>query len=62
MTAEPVPLAALEAAREKLVAKIAGEMPEAHKQFLLGFKRARPTGNSSACRTQPICRPSSRSS
>jgi hypothetical protein len=42
MTAEPVPLAALEAAREKLVAKITGEMPEAHKQFLLGFKRGTP--------------------
>lgn len=42
MTAEPVPLAALEAAREKLVAKITGEMPEAHKQFLLGFKHGTP--------------------
>lgn len=42
MIAEPVPLAALEAAREKLVAKITGEMSEAHKQFLLGFKRGTP--------------------
>ncbi|MER2534758.1 MAG: nucleotidyl transferase AbiEii/AbiGii toxin family protein [Rhizobiaceae bacterium] len=42
MTAEPVPRAALEEAREALIATITGAMPEAHRQFLLGFKRGAP--------------------
>lgn len=42
MTVEPVPRAALEAAREALVATITGGMPEAHRQFLLGFKQGEP--------------------
>ncbi|MCW2247866.1 putative nucleotidyltransferase component of viral defense system [Azospirillum fermentarium] len=42
MTAEPVPLEELEAAREALIATITGAMPEEHKQFLTGFKRGTP--------------------
>lgn len=42
MTAEPVPRTALVDAREALVATISGGMPEAHRQFLLGFKRGEP--------------------
>lgn len=42
MTAEPVALDELLAARETLIATIAGGMPEAHKEFLLGFKRGAP--------------------
>ena len=42
MTVEPVPRAALEAAREALIATITGGMPEAHRQFLLGFKLGEP--------------------
>ncbi|MBP1862187.1 nucleotidyl transferase AbiEii/AbiGii toxin family protein [Rhizobium herbae] len=39
MTAEPVPLDELLAAREELIAAMAGGMPDEHKEFLLGFKR-----------------------
>jgi predicted nucleotidyltransferase component of viral defense system len=42
MTTEPVPRAALEEAREALIATITGGMPEAHREFLLGFKRGAP--------------------
>jgi predicted nucleotidyltransferase component of viral defense system len=42
MTAEPVALDELLAARETLIATIAGGMREAHKEFLLGFKRGAP--------------------
>jgi predicted nucleotidyltransferase component of viral defense system len=42
MTAEPVPLGELEAAREALIAAILGDMPQAHREFLLGFKRGVP--------------------
>jgi hypothetical protein len=42
MTAEAVTLDDLLAVRETLVAAIAGGMPEAHKKFLLGFKRGEP--------------------
>ena len=42
MTPEPVALAALEDAREALIAKMVGEMPDAHRQFLIGFKRGEP--------------------
>jgi hypothetical protein len=42
MTAEPVALDDLIAARESLIASIAGQMPEAHRRFLLGFKQGAP--------------------
>ena len=42
MTTEPVTLDALLAARETLIAAIAGDMPEAHKNFLMKFKRGEP--------------------
>lgn len=42
MTVDPVPLNDLLAAREALIATIGGEMPKAHKDFLLGFKRGQP--------------------
>jgi hypothetical protein len=42
MTTEPVTLDHLLAARETLIAAIAGDMPEAHKNLLMGFKRGEP--------------------
>lgn len=42
MTAEPVALADLEAAREAMIASILGDMPEAHRHFLISFKRGEP--------------------
>ncbi len=42
MTEEPVPLDELLAARESLIASVAGNMPTEHKEFLLGFKRGSP--------------------
>lgn len=42
MTTEPVALEALLAARGALVAAMVGGMPQAHKDFLLGFKRGVP--------------------
>ncbi len=42
MTAEPVALAELLEAREALVAIIIGGMPEAHREFLVGFKQGTP--------------------
>jgi len=42
MTTEPVTLDDLLAARETLIAAIAGDIPEAHKNFLMGFKRGEP--------------------
>jgi hypothetical protein len=42
MTAEAVELDDLLDAREALIAGIAGDMPEAHKDFLVGFKRGKP--------------------
>jgi predicted nucleotidyltransferase component of viral defense system len=42
MTTEPVALDALLAAREALVAAMVGDMPESHRNFLLGFKRGTP--------------------
>jgi predicted nucleotidyltransferase component of viral defense system len=42
MTAEPVAIDELLAARETLVAAMAGCMPEAHRRFLLSFKRREP--------------------
>jgi hypothetical protein len=42
MTAEPKALDDLLAARQALIATMAGGMPAAHKEFLLGFKRGEP--------------------
>lgn len=42
MTAEPVPLAELLAARDRLIGIIAGEMPDVHRRFLLSFERGEP--------------------
>jgi hypothetical protein len=42
MTAEPVVLDDLISARESLITSIAGQMPEAHRRFLLGFKQGAP--------------------
>lgn len=42
MTAEPVAIADLEAAREAIVAIMVADMPEEHRRFLLGFKRGKP--------------------
>jgi predicted nucleotidyltransferase component of viral defense system len=42
MTAEPVALAELLEAREALVAAIINDMPEAHREFLMGFKQGTP--------------------
>ena len=39
---ELVELADLEAAREALVTTMVGEMPDAHREFLIGFKRGEP--------------------
>lgn len=39
MTQENVELADLEATREALIATMVGEMPDAHREFLIGFKR-----------------------
>jgi Nucleotidyl transferase AbiEii toxin, Type IV TA system len=45
MTADEVTLDEPLEAREALIAAIAGEMPQAHKDFLLGFKRGKPEWN-----------------
>jgi predicted nucleotidyltransferase component of viral defense system len=42
MTTAPVALADLLAARDALIATMAGDMPEDHKKFLLGFKHGTP--------------------
>lgn len=42
MTLEAVTLDELLAVREALIASVAGEMPQAHKDFLIGFKRGAP--------------------
>lgn len=42
MTEQPVTLDELLAARESLIASVAGDMPAEHKEFLLGFKRGSP--------------------
>ena len=42
MTTGPVALDELLEAREALVAAIVGDMPEAHRDFLVGFKRGAP--------------------
>jgi predicted nucleotidyltransferase component of viral defense system len=42
MTQEPVDLADLEAARETIVTAMVSDMPDAHRHFLVGFKRGEP--------------------
>jgi len=42
MTQEPVALADLEAAREEIITAMVTDMPDAHRHFLLGFKRGEP--------------------
>ncbi|OKO74518.1 nucleotidyl transferase AbiEii/AbiGii toxin family protein [Bradyrhizobium sp. NAS96.2] len=42
MTADQVTLDELLEAREMLIAELAGKMPQAHKDFLIGFKRGEP--------------------
>jgi hypothetical protein len=42
MTADEVTLDELLEARETLIAEIAGKMPQAHKDFLMRFKRGEP--------------------
>jgi hypothetical protein len=42
MTEKPIKLDDLIAARKALIAGMAGEMPEAHKSFLLSFERGEP--------------------
>ena len=42
VTTSPVQIQDLEATREELIAAIVGVMPEAHRQFLLSFKRGNP--------------------
>jgi predicted nucleotidyltransferase component of viral defense system len=42
MTAEAVALKDLLEAREALIAAVSGDMPDTHKEFLLGFKRGQP--------------------
>jgi hypothetical protein len=42
MTAAPVTLAELVAAREDLIAKIVGNMPDEHRKFLISFEKGQP--------------------
>lgn len=42
MTQDPVALADLEAAREAIIAAMIADMPDAHRHFLVGFKRGEP--------------------
>jgi predicted nucleotidyltransferase component of viral defense system len=42
MTAEPVAIEELTDAREALIGKIVGEMPDTHRQFLISFERGQP--------------------
>ena len=42
LTAETVALDDLLEAREAFIAAVAGDMPDAHKEFLIGFKRGKP--------------------
>ena len=42
MTTQPVTIDELVAAREKLIASIAGKVLEPHRRFLLSFKRGEP--------------------
>jgi predicted nucleotidyltransferase component of viral defense system len=42
MTVQPVGLEELIAAREALIAAVVGDMPEAHRRFLISFERGEP--------------------
>ncbi|MFD1765239.1 nucleotidyl transferase AbiEii/AbiGii toxin family protein [Sphingorhabdus buctiana] len=42
MTQDPVALADLEAAREAIIAAMIADLPDAHRHFLVGFKRGEP--------------------
>ncbi len=42
MTAEPINLDDLLQAREAIIAEAVGKMPDAHRRFLVGFKRGEP--------------------
>ncbi|MCH7729767.1 MAG: nucleotidyl transferase AbiEii/AbiGii toxin family protein, partial [Planctomycetes bacterium] len=42
MTQEPIALAELEAARETIIAAMVTDMPDAHRHFVVGFKRGEP--------------------
>lgn len=42
MTAEPVTLAELYAARDALILNVVGQMPEAHRRFLISFEEGEP--------------------
>jgi len=42
MTGEPITIEELVAAREALIADIVGNMPAAHRQFLVSFERGEP--------------------
>lgn len=45
MTVEPVSLQDLEATREAMIEAVVGGMPDAHRQFLVSFKRGEPIWN-----------------
>lgn len=45
MTAEPVALESLQAARLQLIDTMVGGMPAAHREFLIGFERGAPDWN-----------------
>ena len=45
MTVEPVSLHDLEATREAMIETVVGGMPNAHRQFLVSFKRGEPDWN-----------------
>lgn len=45
MTVEPVSLQDLEATREAMIETVVGGMPNAHRQFLVSFKRGEPDWN-----------------
>ena len=42
MTRQPVDMAELEGAREAVIATMVKDMPDSHRQFLLGFKQGEP--------------------
>jgi hypothetical protein len=42
MTQEPIALGDLEDAREMIITVMIAEMPDAHRHFLVGFKRGEP--------------------
>jgi predicted nucleotidyltransferase component of viral defense system len=42
MTEEPVPLEQLAATRDEMIARLVGDMPQAHRDFLVSFERGEP--------------------